>query len=399
MQLISRSFVHRAIIAATEYVFALAGGVAGVRARFPRPPDGDTAEGKGRLAVRQGCRFLHLEGAPYEMGLQQGRLLGPVIGRALDAYLGGIRLFRWMDRAELLRRGRRLEAFIPAAYREEMRGIAAGAGMPYDDILIGHTFLESIQCVQCSCYAAYGASTRNGEVIFGRNLDFMSMGFAHLIGVISFVKPDGGIPFLSVAWPGWAGTLTAVNLRGLCVGMLNVPRLRPHTAGLPYALLFRRMAQEAATCDEAVALLRATARTYSNNVLLAQTAPVRQAVVAEYTPEEVVVREVRPGEEYIAATNHFRQLARRDAWPDDRGFSRYPRIIRALRRHAGRLDVTTDIFTDPHIHLVSSLHTLIAAPESRQIRVALGRLPAAAGPYRRLTYDENGLQVPPLPGR
>ena len=396
MSFVFKGRLHRLAVNSLECLFAFSSGITGARAAFPTPADGDFAEGKGRLAIRGGWRFLHLEGNPREMGLQQGKLLGPVIRRLLDEYLRGLLLWRGLTRAELLRRGLRMEPFIPERYIEEMRAIAEGADMDYQDALIAHTFLESIQVARCSCYAAYGASTRNGEMIFGRNLDFLSMGFAHRAELIVFCKPENGAPFISVSWPGWCGTLTAVNLNGLCLGLLNVARFTRDATGLPYVILFRRMAQEAATCDEAIALLRSAARTYSNSVLLAQTSPVPRAVVVEYTRDEVAVREGRPGDDFVVATNHFRKLGRKAEWPDDRGYSRYPALVGLLRKRRGDLDLGTDIFPDPRVHLSNSLHALVAAPERRTFRVALGRRPAAAGPYRSFRYDENGIALPPL---
>ena len=383
---------HRLFLAAIEAVSAVYAGVGGGRARFGVPPDGEFASGKGRLAVRGGWRFLHLEGGDFERGVQQGALLGPVIGDLLHEYLKAITWLRGMRRAEIVRRGRRLEPFIPQAFIEEMRGIARGAGVPYEDILMGHTFLEAVQAASCSCYAAYGRATRNGRLVFGRNLDFMSMGVAHRCQVVAFHKPEDGIPFVSVAWPGWCGTLTAVNLEGLCVGPLNVPRIvrGEDMIGQPYVILFRRMVQEARTCDEAVELLRTSRRTFSNNVLIAQTQPHPRAVVAEYTAKEIAVREPRDGNDFIAATNHFRKLGREAEWPDEQGFSRYPKIVRALGGARGRATMRTPVFQLPRVALPNSLHSLVAEPERRVLRLSLGRIPAAAGPYRTIRYDENG---------
>ncbi|MGO8703683.1 MAG: C45 family autoproteolytic acyltransferase/hydolase [Candidatus Brocadiia bacterium] len=406
--MLNRSRWHRLVIGAMESAFALTAGITCARSQFPTPADGDWREGRGRLAVRGGWRFLHLEGSPREMGLQHGRLLRPVIQRVFEEYIGMIRLFRALSRAELLRRGRRLEPHIPAPYLEEMRGLADGAAMAYDDILIAHTFLESVQAVQCSCFAAHGAATRacpesdrrGGELIFGRNLDFVSMGIAQRCGLVIFCKPDGAIPFLSIAWPGWCGAITAVNLAGLCIGPLNVKRIAANLEGTPYVISFRQMAQEAATCDEAVALLRATRRTYSNNILLAQTAPARRAIVAEYTADEVVVREAAPGDDFIAATNHFRKLGRPVEFQAPRGSGRYATLMARLRERFGAIGLRTNILADPRIHLPNSLQTLVAAPERRTFRLAMGRMPAAEGPYRTLNYDENGIRLatPVTPG-
>ncbi len=389
--MLNRTHWHRLVIGAMESAFALTAGITCARSQFPTPADGDWTEGRGRLAVHGGWRFLHVEGSPREMGLQHGRLLRPVVRRIYEEYIRMIRWFRALSRAELLRRGRRLEPHIPAPYLEEMRGLAEGAAMEYEDILIAHTFLESVQAVQCSCFAAHGAATDGGELIFGRNLDFVSMGIAQRCGLIVFCKPDRGIPFISIAWPGWCGAITAVNLAGLCIGPLNVLSVSTNLEGTPYVISFRQMAQEAATCDEAVALLRATRRTYSNNVLLAQTRPMRRAVVAEYTADEVVVREAGPGEDFIATTNHFRKLGRPSEPPPRPG--RYASLMDRLSERPGAITLRSNIFTDPRIHLPNSLQTLIAAPERRAFRLAMGRMPAAEGPYRTFTYDESGIRV------
>jgi hypothetical protein len=381
-------------IGAMESAFALTAGITCARSQFPTPADGDWTEGRGRLAVRGGWRFLHLEGSPREMGLQHGLLLRPVVQRLFKEYIRMIRWFRALSRAELLRRGRRLEPYIPAPCLEEMRGLADGAAMPYEDILIAHTFLESVQAVQCSCFAAHGAATRGGELIFGRNLDFLSMGIAQRCGLIIFCKPDCGISFLSIAWPGWCGAITAVNLAGLCIGLLNVYHTSANLEGTPYLISLRQMAQETATCDQAVALLRATRRTCPNNLLLAQTSPARRAVVAEYTADEVVVREANPGEEFIAATNHFRKLVR---LAEPRRSGRYARLVDRLRAHPGAIGLRTDILADPRVHLPNSLHALVAAPERRTFRLAMGRIPAAEGPYRTLSYGENGIRLAACP--
>lgn len=386
--------LHRLGIAAIEHASAIYAGISGARARFPDPTEGEFNAGRGRLTVSNRWRFLHLQGSPHECGVQQGTLLGALIRTATSEYLSAMRLFRGMSRRTLIKRGRRLERYVPGAYREEMHGIAQGAGMSYDDILLAHTFLEAVQATACSCYAAYGAATRGGRLVFGRNLDFLSLGIAHRCQVIAFHKPDNGIPFLSITWPGWCGVLTAVNMEGLCVGPLNVARLATGLVGQPYVILFRRIAQEARTCEEALALLRSTPRTFSNNVLLTQTQPVRRALVAEYTAADMAVREPREGDDFIAATNHFRKLGRKVEWQDDKGFRRYPTLVRTLRDYRGRIDLNTDVLAAPRVALPNNLHAFVAAPEERKFRLSLGRIPAANGPYRTFAYDETGIKLP-----
>ena len=379
-----------------EYASAIYAGVTGARAKFAHAPAGHWTEGKGSLTVHRGWRFLHLQGSPYEMGRQHGALLKPLIGDLINIYLTAIHRFRRLSRRKLLAKARLLEPFVAPELVEEMRGIAAGAGVSYDDILLGHTFLESLQSIACSCYAAWDDATADGKLVCGRNLEFFSMGVAHLAHVIIFQKPDHGIPFISVAWPGWCGALTAANLQGLSLGLLNVNRFTREPPGEPYALLFRRLVQHCADCDQAAQLIRAASRTYSNNILIAQTAPVRNAVVVEYTHDQLAVRTPRPGNHFILATNHFRKLGRETELPEGRGHFRYPALHRLLQQHAGRLTSRTDLFGHPRVHFPDSMHCFIIAPERREFRLAFGALPATDAPYRTFTYTPDGINLPPL---
>jgi len=385
----------RALLNVFECLFAIQSGLSGSRGRFPILPDGDTVEGKGRLSVRGGWRFLHLEGTPAERGRQHGRLLGPLIRTLSEEYLRGIRFWRRLKRIDLLSRARLFERFIPETVREEMIALGEAAGMSYDETLVTHTFLESCQLAQCSCFAAWGGSTRDGGLVFGRNLDFMSMGFAQRAGLITFVKPEQGIPFISIGWPGWCGALTAVNLAGLCVGPLSVPRLGLTKGGMPYVILYREIALNAVTCEDALRFLAGSARTFPTNVLLAQSAPRPSAVVAEYTAKDLVHRVPRDGQEFILSTNHFRKLGRPSELTGSGGV-RYNTMRDLLKENPGRVTPRTPILSDPRVCLCNNLHSLVAAPGQRLLRIAMGRRPAALGAYRTFTYDENGIHLPRL---
>jgi len=48
------------------------------------------------------------------------------------------------------------------------------------------------------------------------------------------------------------------------------------------------------------------------------------------------------------------------------------------------------VFQLPRVALPNSLHTLVAEPERGMVRLSLGRIPAAEGPYRAIRYDEDG---------
>jgi len=394
MSITARPSIARFILRSLEHAFAIYAGITGARAEFARAFDGRWSEGSGSLTVHRGRRFLHLEGSPRQMGLQHGRLLRPLIRALLRHYITALHRFRGLSRKKLLRHARLAEPFIPAHLIEEMRGIAEGAEIPYDDVLIGNTFLETAQSIACSCYAAWDTATSDRRLVFARNLEFFTMGVAHHAQIVLFQKPDRGIPFVAVTWPGLCGTLTAVNLEGLAMGPLNVNPLINRRRGQPYPLTFRLLIQRCATCDEALQLIKTTPRTYPNNLLIAQTRPAPRAIVVEYTPDTFAVRRPRPGNHFILATNHFRKLGRKQELPETRGYIRYPALFNLLRRHAGRLTIRSDLFSHPAVHLPNSMHCFLVAPEQHAFRLALGSIPAARAPYRTFTYDRTGIHLP-----
>jgi isopenicillin-N N-acyltransferase-like protein len=90
-------------------------------------------EGKGYLEMVNGQLILHLKGSYYELGYQHGKLLQDMVRKNIS---------RIVDNQEeigkepkyimykMLRGGmhERLLPHIPEKYREEMRGLADGAG-------------------------------------------------------------------------------------------------------------------------------------------------------------------------------------------------------------------------------------------------------------------------------
>ncbi len=110
---------------------------------------------------------VHLHGSPYERGFQHGRRFASKI-RSLYTRLLVSSLLPYLNRERadiasvmteyqkprydegrfsyefLLDSGRELAKSIPEPYLEEMRGIADGAGLPYEDILLLNTFMDSL---------------------------------------------------------------------------------------------------------------------------------------------------------------------------------------------------------------------------------------------------------------
>ena len=110
---------------------------------------------------------IHLRGTPYERGMQHGKRFGNRI-RSLYAGLLTNSILPYLNRerpdiADFLTRYKdarydngkfsyllmlesalHMEQFIPQPYLEEMHGIADGSGIPYEDILVLNTFVDTM---------------------------------------------------------------------------------------------------------------------------------------------------------------------------------------------------------------------------------------------------------------
>jgi hypothetical protein len=304
-----------------------------------------------------GVLMLELAGSPYARGWQHGTALaervrnlrgrlindivfgkGPLMGSGFLAILYGILA--------------RMHPNIPRELREEMRGVADGARVPYRDILLVNCFDDVLHALiqlnpvlapvlqhrfvrpvlgwlgspptpapmpgfACSSFVLTGTKSASGGPIHGRNLDYMiSDGFVDPDGlvpielrqhlVVFIVRPERGQPFASVAWPGFVGTVTTMNAAGVSLACLTSTVPRETANATPLLLMYRLIAQYASTLDEAEWLLRGTRRTIGNNLTMAAGA-TNDARRFELSMDRVAA--APPLDGLVIATNHFQHPA------------------------------------------------------------------------------------------
>ena len=302
-----------------------------------------------------GVLVVELAGGPYERGRQHGVALGerirhlrsrliddivfgkgPAMGTAFLAILYGILA--------------RMHPNIPRELRDEMRGVADGAGVAYRDVLLLNCFDDVLHALiqlnpvlapilhhrfvkpvlgwlgapltpapgfACSAFALTGPASATGTPIHGRNLDYLvNDGFVDPDGIVPrelrenvvvfLVRPERGRAFASVAWPGFVGLVTALNADGLSLACLTSTVSRETANGTPLLLLYRTIAQYAGTLPEVEWLLRGTRRTIGNN-LTAVSGPDNDARGFELTMDRV--RATVPADGVVVATNHFQHPA------------------------------------------------------------------------------------------
>ena len=315
-----------------------------------------------------GFTLARIAGTPYQLGFQHGRLLRAGIHRLRDAFYRDV----------VYHRGRPLglafqvvcapfllsmHRHIPRELRTEMRGVAAGAGVRYWDVLTLNCFddlLHSLWLVPavlgrlpfagrlglaCSSFALLRERTSHGELLHGRNLDYEVSGDLAAAGSVTSAlkenvvaieaRPDRGHPFLSLGWPGVVGVVTSTNAAGLSLACLTSTVRGETPNGVPLPMVYRRVSQYARSCDDAEQMLRAAKRTIGNNLLVA-SGPLNEARVFELSPRDVHARQPRDGS--ITTTNHFNHevmAAHQDGWVLPNSVDRYARLSALCANGAG----------------------------------------------------------------
>jgi predicted choloylglycine hydrolase len=331
------------------------------------------------LSQKFGIPILHLFGSPEELGQAHGRILSAQIVHLQKAYLE--RLFsQGYEENSLRRLSAGMEKFLSPHFRQELQALAQGAGLPFEDIFLFHTFLDIVKLLCCSTFVVAPAIAQ-GRLIFGRNLDFPTMDVAHLYSLVMVYHPDEGNKFLSVSWPGIAGVLSGMNEAGLALAAMEVFEEETSLEGEPYVLLFRRILQTCSGISQAQSLVEKSPRTTANNLTLVDKSG--EACVLEITHREVCVRKAVDGR--LMATNHFRSQSLKqeaNSW-------RYDAMSRIIESRRGSidLDLARQILHGVNLGEIT-MQSMIFLPQEGSVHISLGTPPTSRGPYIPLEAAE-----------
>ena len=242
----------------------------------------EASHGGATLRYHGPVPILTLHGEPRDMGRQHGKLLAGPIRALRTVYLDRF-VNSWAPApggaGEYFALAHRLAEHIPDHHREELEGLAEGAGLSWDEALLTQTFIDLQKLFFCSTFVGRSPS---GRLVFGRNLDFPSMGVVHRFGLVVRAHGIGRRPLVSVSWPGLLGVLSGMNDAGLTLAVMVVFFVEDVEAGVPYALLFREILEAETDLDGVERRLRAAAHTNSNNLMAA--AGDREASVFQIGP-------------------------------------------------------------------------------------------------------------------
>jgi isopenicillin-N N-acyltransferase-like protein len=265
---------------------------------------------------------LEAAGLPGDLGLAQGRAFADRIRSNLRFYIDWLSESGRFSREELLARagsfGPVLADHMPDIL-EEIDGIARGAGMSLDEILLINARtdvramvdaeLASEAVPACTALALTGSVDGQTALALSQNWDWdPALADAP---VVLRLRPDGGPALVSLVEAGMTGKIGFNEHRlGVCLNFLgHASDGRPGEVGVPIHCLLRA-AMNCRDLDEVVTLIRSVPRSASANFLLAQHSDGGpRAIDLEISPDGVGV--LTDPDIDLIHTNHFlgRELA------------------------------------------------------------------------------------------
>jgi hypothetical protein len=257
-------------------IFLLFGAAVALVSREPQPDS--RLKNAFRRPNQNGWTYVHLEGAPAEMGYQHGFLLAPEIGDALKVI--SLELTHDTNRSWKFFRDAAKDDLWPhveAQYRAELEGIAEGArahGVKLDvwDVVALNAFLElnpyyvnwydklhkvapaskSTAPEHCSAFVATGRYTKDGRIVIGHNA-----WTGYLDGqrwtMIFDIAPASGHRILMDGFPGLIHSADdfGVNDAGMVITETTISRFHGwNPDGIPEFVRARKAMQYSTSIDE-----------------------------------------------------------------------------------------------------------------------------------------------------
>jgi isopenicillin-N N-acyltransferase like protein len=264
---------------------------------------------------------VRVSGGPRERGREYGEQARERVRRSIEAYdavFDHYAGWRWTDvRREAGRFAEPIEAFAPR-YLEEIRGIAEGAGVEFEDILGINVRTEVMFAAKaraaaaqadgggrrpegCSAFAVLPSASADGHTLIGQNWDWLLHSFDTV--VVLEAAQDEGPDFVTVVE---AGLLAKTGMNSSGIGLTTNALVTDHDRGepgVPYHLVLRGIL-DAENLSDAYATMQRGIRSSSANYLVASVDGI--AVDIEAAPGDFSrLFLLFPTDGVLLHTNHF----------------------------------------------------------------------------------------------
>jgi len=235
-------------------------------------------------------------------------------------------------------------------YVEEMQGIASGARIPYEDVLIvncGWDLLNSLPTPEthpdymCSAFCAWDSATENGNVVCGHNDD--GARFVDQFLVFVTARPEAGYAFAAPLVPGYIGYHRMWNDRGVVLFGLAMEKGEKNSEfrhSVPMWILLRYAVQYSASSREVINILKEHLPATAFHFLV--TDKNGDINIVEVTGRHIAVMKPQDAERFCVVTNHalsheIKQYLVPRPFPTSTHF-RYQTVCSLLTKHAGKIN-------------------------------------------------------------
>ena len=264
----------------------------------------------------------------------------------------------------------------------------------------------------CSTFIAWGAATRGGSLLHGRNFDFPGIGVWDAAPTVVFCSPDEGLRY---GYVGTAGAdvpgVTAFNEAGIVLSAHTRLHRRVRFDGRTILDLGHSIAQHARCLDDAIRIAR-SAPISSSWGLAVSSARERRAIVLETHGRDVAVVEPSTGAPWLTCTNRYRhertqaeEVLLCSGWAGSSD-GRERVLHRDANRFAGQLTpqhLTRMLASheDPEVAgweraagpipaQACTVQSVVVEPDAGVMRVAAGTACVAHGPWAEIPLDWSG---------
>jgi hypothetical protein len=228
---------------------------------------------------------LYLSGTPREMGMQYGQYAKDAIVTNVDL------LWEWAS-------SEGIERDVLVA-----EGMSETSGVSYEDLVTFNTFNdESSMQLACTCFAAAGSGTVDGQALSSKNRDI------HNIQVLMFVEPLEGYSFMGMMSAGALGIAQGLNEKGLAIGHTWMKVPATDATGFSPFIINQMVMEQCADVAEAVTFIDDVPKAEGATFILsdATVAAFVETVPTMYVPvfgNDVAVEMITDGAG--VHTNHY----------------------------------------------------------------------------------------------
>ncbi len=273
------------------------------------------------IKIRNQPSYLHevynFNGTSYEIGKQRGEQLAKLLkdewkARPLSFLNSGLSAEKYnldylkQQNPEQFTKWNRAFDKTPEWFKEEVRGMADGAGVPFEKLIIAEDYFpfrmetpkKEIED-DCCGFVAFGKGTVGGRVLVGGNGETDHASIEHM-AIIRIKSSDTNNVVLQTKRPWGLSCQCGINDKGVAIFGSGVGVIKEEYGNIGFRhVVRRRVLQEANNLDEAIDLIKEGPRMGGQHLYIGDT---KRAAHIEYSGKHVEVIEPENGFEAGASS-------------------------------------------------------------------------------------------------